>query len=136
MPSPEDKPAPTRALPLAPRPLLIASVAMGVLAWLMFIVFQIAHRPAEPMLWILTAGWPFYYGMSLGIALGMISISRQGPLTSRWPRWIRRVFFPGPVRLLIDWFYAASGRVALVVFPLAGLAIGCVLVYLVITGQA
>jgi hypothetical protein len=135
MPSPEDKPAPTRALPLAPRPLLIASVAMGVLAWLMFIVLQIAHRPAEPMLWILTAGWPFYYGMSLGIGLGVISIIRQGPLTSRWPRWICRVV-PGPVGLLFDRFYAAGGRVALVVFPLAGLAIGCVLVYLVITGQA
>jgi hypothetical protein len=87
------------------------------------------------MLWILTAGWPFYYGCVVGISLGIMWISKQGPLSLHWPAFIRQ-YIPSPIWWMLDRFYAAIGPTALIVFPFFAMGMGAIILYMELAGQA
>ncbi|HEX5243405.1 MAG TPA: hypothetical protein VFW23_09120 [Tepidisphaeraceae bacterium] len=108
--------------PLIRRALLLTSLGLALAAEILFIVIQIRRRPFEPVLFILTIGWPFYYAITTGFAFGMAWTARSGGVTG-WPERLQRQYPSMPIqRSLQMWFTLAVGF-TLIAFPLMASAI-------------
>lgn len=106
---------------------LLASLVLAAIAWALFIAVQLL-RPGQPLLWILTAGWPVYYAVVLGFVYGMSWVVKQGGPSGGWlpllpsssPAWLKK---------FIDRPYVAAMYVGLIAFPSVAIAIGAASLY-------
>lgn len=57
---------------LISRRALYFSLALAVIAEMLFITAQIVQHPAQPLMFIATLGWPFYYAGVVGVAFGIV----------------------------------------------------------------
>jgi len=106
------------------RLLIRFSLLLAGLAWIAFIVLQILLR-RKPEMWILTLGWPIYYGGVVGVAYGMLGVSSRGGPAANWP------FLPNQAKVFFNRFNLVMARAALILFPLVFLLIGVAAVFAV-----
>lgn len=106
------------------KPTTYISLGLAILAWVNFIITQFLYRPADPMLFILTLGWPCYYAVLFGITRVIAWQATQ----ANSPAW-----YPAPVECAFPWtirrrFHAAIAPVALISFSVIAFSISIVAV--------
>lgn len=83
----------------------------------------ILERPFNPILLILTIGWPLYYAVMIGLAFGMAWVAKGGRM-SGWPDELQRRFPALPIQGFFKGWLTFGVRFTLIAFPLLASAIG------------